>query len=101
MVTRGKILAKEVENAFEGNEDMLMRKTERSDERGKNPSVSSERGFSATSSIYLKSFFLVRTSKKKSARKPNVFTDTSSRTICHSGHDKSTASWKTDNRCPL
>lgn len=47
LVTREKyLLAKEVENAFEENKDMLMRKTVKSDAESpeeKNPSVSLQR----------------------------------------------------------
>lgn len=119
MVTGGKyLLAKGVESAFEGNKDMLMRKTVESDERSpekKNfhPSVywevsgREQKWISPKLQVrYSKYLFSPNTAEVMKTYmyrciKLNVFPDASSYTSCHARRDNFTTSWKTDNRCPL
>ena len=92
------LLAKEVESAFEGNKNMLMRKTVKGDEgspEGKRIRQFTERGFKERTDVNPPhSFFQILDKKKTICRciKPNVFTDASSYTSCYAGHDNFTTS---------
>lgn len=107
IVTGGKyLLAKGVESAFEGNKDMLMRKTVKSDEgspeRRKSICQSAERFQGKGISLqqhgrYLKTVLWKNLQVHRAKCVYWCF-------IIHqlaSGHDNFTTSWKIDNRCLL